>query len=74
MSTLSKEEKIQLINSRINGLEFRKYALDLDLIVENAKTTPDEDAISVINSGISELEAQMSALDTELAAVNALTE
>jgi hypothetical protein len=74
MSTLSKEEKIRLIDSRKNGLEYRKYGLSLDLIVENAKATPDSNAIDVINSSISELDDQMSALDTELAAVNALTE
>ncbi|MFZ9740605.1 MAG: hypothetical protein ACO3DP_01300 [Candidatus Nanopelagicaceae bacterium] len=74
MTTLSKEEKTQLINSRLNGLEFRKYGLDLDLIVENAKVSPDQDAISVINNSISELETQISALNTELAVVNSVSE
>ena len=74
MSTLSKSEKIQLINSRINGLEFKKYGLELDLIVENAKSTPDSASISVMNGAISEVEGQIEAINSELTAVNALTE
>jgi hypothetical protein len=74
MSTLSKSEKLQLINARINGLEFKKYGLELDLIVENAKSSPDADSVGVINSTISEIEGQLEAINAELSAVNALTE
>lgn len=74
MSTLSKEEKVQLINSRLNGLEFKKYSLQLDLIVENAKGSPDSNAVSVVEDAISELNTQISALNSELTAVNSLSE
>lgn len=74
MSTLSKEEKIQLINSRINGLEFKKYGLELDLIVENAKSSPDANSVTVINNAISEVDGQITAINAELTAINALAE
>jgi hypothetical protein len=72
MSTLSKNDKIQLIDSRSRGLEYKKYSLELDLIVENAKSTPSSE--SVINAGIAEVDDQLAALNEELAIVNALTE
>lgn len=74
MTTLSKNDKLQLIDSRIKGLDYKKYGLELDLIVENAKTTPDQEALGVINSAIEEIEDQLLALDSELTLVNQLTE
>lgn len=74
MTALTKEDKLQLIDSRSRSLEYRKYGLELDAIVENAKATPDQDTLDVINTSISEIDTQLSALNVELAAVNALTE
>lgn len=74
MANLSKEDKIELIGSRSRQLEYRKYGLGLDLIVENAKATPDSTAVNVIETSIDELETQIAALNAELTAVNALTE
>lgn len=74
MSTLTKSDKLQLIDSRMRGLEYKKYGLDLDLIVENAKTEPSAEAITVINTSIAEINDQITALNSELAVVNALTE
>lgn len=74
MTTLTKADKIQLIESRSRGLDYKKYGLELDLIVENAKAAPDQDAIAVIDSAIDEIDVQLAALNSELAVVNALTE
>lgn len=74
MTTLKKEDKIQLIEGRARGLDYKRYGLEIDLIVENAKTTPDQDAIAVINSAIDEIDTQLLALNSELATVNALAE
>lgn len=74
MATLTKEEKIQLIEARSRQLEYRKYGLELDLIVENAKANPDSDNVNVIETSINELDTQLSALNSELSEVNALTE
>ena len=74
MTTLSKSDKIQLIESRARQLEYRKYGLELDLIVENAKSEPDSNTVDVINNAIAEIDIQLAALNAELTVVNALTE
>lgn len=70
MTTLSKEEKIQLIESRVRNLEYKKYGLELDAIVENAKVTPDQNNLDAIDEAVSEINTQLSALNAELALVN----
>lgn len=74
MTTLSKSDKIQLIESRARQLDYRKYGLELDLIVENAKSEPDSNTVDVINNAIAEIDIQLAALNAELTVVNALTE
>lgn len=74
MATLTKEDKLQLIDSRKRSLEYRKYGLELDLIVENAKSTPDSNNVTVIEDSIAEIDTQLEALNAEFTAVNALTE
>lgn len=74
MTTLTKEDKIQIIESRVKGLEYRKYSLDIDLMVENAKTSPDSESVSKINESIDEIDNQLSVLNSELTTVNALVE
>ena len=74
MTTLTKSDKLKIIESRLRNLEYKKYGLEIDLIVENAKVTPEQEAINVINSVITEIDDQVSALNSELSAVNLLTE
>ena len=74
MTTLSKNDKVQIIESRSRGLEYKKFGLEIDLLVENAKTTPDSEAVLNIESAIEEVSGQLSVLNSELAAVNALAE
>jgi len=74
MTTLSKNEKIQIIESRSRGLEYKKFGLEMDLLVENAKTAPDSEAVLNIETSITEVSNQLSVLNSELAAVNALAE
>ena len=74
MTVLGKDDKVQLIKSRLRQLEYRKYGLDLDLIVENAKATPDSNSVQVIEDSISEINTQIAALNSELTEVNLLPE
>ena len=74
MTILSKNEKVQIIQSRLRGLEYSKFGLEIDLLVENAKTTPDSESVSNIESAIEEVSGQLSVLNSELAVVNALAE
>lgn len=74
MTTLSKTDKIQIIESRLRGLDYKKYGLEVDLLMENAKSAPDSDAVSNIEDAISEVNNQLSVLNSELSTVNELTE
>ena len=74
MTTLSKNDKVQIIESRSRGLEYKKFGLEMDLLVENAKSAPDAEAVSTIETAITEASNQLSVLNAELAVVNALAE
>lgn len=74
MSILAKEDKLQIIESRKRGLEYKKYGLELDLVVANAATELDQKLIDLINSTVTEINAQLAALEVEFASVNSLTE
>lgn len=74
MTTLSKNDKVQIIESRARGLEYKKFGLEVDLLVENAKNTPDSESVSNIENAIQEVSGQLSVLNAELTEVNALAE
>jgi hypothetical protein len=71
---LTKEEKLQVINSHKKGLLYTKYNLEIDLVAENARTSPNAETISSINERIDEVDGQLTALEAEVTKVNALTE
>jgi hypothetical protein len=71
---LTKEEKAQIISSHIKSVNYSKYNLEIDIIQENAKSSPSQSALNNFNTQIEEAEDQISALQAELTAVNALTE
>jgi len=74
MTILSKSDKIQIIESRLKGLEYKKFGLGMDLLMENAKNTPDTESVSKIEEAIQEVDSQLSVLNSELSTVNELTE
>lgn len=74
MTMLSKIEKTQIIESRLKNLEYNKFSLEIDLLVENAKTAPDSESVLNIEDAIEEVDGQLSVLNSELAEVNALAE
>ena len=73
-TNLTKEEKAQIISSHIKSLNYTKYNLEIDIIQENAKTSPSTSALNNFNTQIDEADDQIAALETQLTAVNALTE
>jgi hypothetical protein len=62
---LTKEEKITIIDTHLKTIAYSKYNLDLSLIEENAKETPDLDIIARHNENISLLSSQIAALEAE---------
>jgi len=64
-STLSNEEKINIVNQHIKSVDYIIYGHELDLIQANAVSSPDAGQISAINSRISEANAKKTALVSE---------
>ena len=65
MTTLTNEEKLTIVNSKLKNLNYNKFSLDVDKLSENAKTSPDADTVSRLNSLIAETDRQIAALTTE---------
>lgn len=74
MTTLTKQDKLQLINSHKRSIEYSKYGLELDIIQENAKSTINQEEISRLEDLVEDADRQLTALNAELTEVNALTE
>lgn len=64
-STLSNEEKINIVNQHIKSIDYSLYGYDLELIQANAVSSPDAAQIAAINSRISEANAKKTALVSE---------
>jgi hypothetical protein len=71
---LTKDEKAQIINNHIKSLSYTKYNLEIDILQENAKSSPVPSSIATFEDQIEDIEGQISALNAELTAVNALAE
>jgi F0F1-type ATP synthase delta subunit len=74
MTTLKKEDKIQIIEARLKAIEYKKYSLGIDLVVENNRSEPLEEAVTNLSSAIDECNNQLDVLNSELAEVNELAE
>ena len=72
MTTLKKEDKIQIIEARLKAIEYKKYSLGIDLVVENNKSEPLEEAVTNLTNAIDECNNQLDVLNSELAEVNEL--
>jgi len=74
MTTLSREEKAQIINSHIKSLAYSRFNLEIDDLQEKAKTTPNVKSTDSIVLQIAEVDKQATALSAKLAEVNLLAE
>jgi len=59
---LSDDEKAQIKIAAKRNLEYQMYALEVDIIAENAKTTPDASRISNLEDEIADKQAQIAAI------------
>lgn len=59
---LTNDEKAAIAQAEIRNLEYQMYTLEIRLVAENAKSTPDETAVSTLNTLISEKQTQIAAL------------
>ena len=64
---LTNQEKADIVNQHIKGVEYSLFNLGLSLIEEQAVATPNAENIASLNSQITELNAKKTALLAELA-------
>jgi hypothetical protein len=68
---ITKEEKLNLIASRIRGVKTNKYSAELNIIEQNATDTPEATIVASSNKTIATADAQIAALQAQYDAVEA---
>jgi len=68
---LSKEERTQIVNSHKKNLAMNRYNLEISILEENAKVTPDATQTTSLNAQVAAVDLQIAALDEELASIAA---
>jgi hypothetical protein len=66
-TSLTNAEKATIVNSRLKNLNYNKFSLEIDKVVENAKADPDEEALANYTAFLADNAIQIAALITELA-------
>jgi len=64
--TLTKEEKIDIINQHLKNLEYSKYNSEISLVEESAAGKPQQNLIDEIQEQIDNINAKTSALLSEI--------
>jgi hypothetical protein len=64
-TSLTNEDKLNIVNQHIKSIDYNIYGLELDLIQANAVSSPDAGQISAINARITEANAKKTALVIE---------
>lgn len=59
---LTNDEKSVIVDSAVRALEYQMYSLELDLIAENAKETPDAARVTFLTSAVAEKVSQIAAV------------
>lgn len=59
---LTDDEKAQIKIAAKRNLEYQMYALEVDILVENAKATPDAARVADLQAQIAEKEDQIAAI------------
>jgi hypothetical protein len=67
---ITKEEKLNLISSRIRGIKISKYNAELNIVEQNATDSPEASIVASSNKIIDTAEAQIAALQAQYDAVN----
>ena len=67
---ITKEDKLNLIASRIRGVKISKYSAELNIIEQNATDAPEATIVESSNKTIDTADAQIAALQAQYDAVN----
>jgi hypothetical protein len=63
---LSNEEKANIISQHLKNLHYNKFNIEISIIEENAKNTPEAEALANLNTQITDLNSRITALEAEL--------
>jgi|LauGreDrversion4_2_1035121.scaffolds.fasta_scaffold117317_3 hypothetical protein len=66
MTTLTNQEKIDIVNQHLKNVNYSLYNLSLSVVEENAVSEPNSDSIANLNAQISDLNAKKTTLEAEL--------
>lgn len=64
--TLTKQEKIDIINQHLKNLEYSKYNSEISLVEESAALEPQQNLIDEIQGQIDSINLKMTALLSEI--------
>jgi hypothetical protein len=64
-TSLTNEDKLNIVNQHIKAVDYSIYGHELDLIQANAVSAPDAGQVSAINARITEANAKKTALVIE---------
>ena len=54
-TSLSNSDKLNILNQHLRNIEFAIYGMELDILVENAATTPSPDTLEAITGRLNSL-------------------
>lgn len=63
---LSNEEKTGIINQHLKTLHYTKFNIEMSIVEENAKTSPEPEALVNLNAQIADFDSRVKALEAEL--------
>ena len=63
---LSNEEKAGIINQHLKNLHYNKFNIEISIVEENAKTTPESEALANLNTQLADFNSRIEALEAEL--------
>jgi hypothetical protein len=63
---LSNEEKTGIINQHLKNLHYNKFNIEISIVEENAKSTPETQALASLNTQLSDFNSRITALEEEL--------
>jgi hypothetical protein len=63
---LSNEEKAGIINQHLKNLHYNKFNLEISVVEETAKATPETAALANFNAQITDFNSRITALEAEL--------
>jgi len=66
MTLLTNEEKAGIINQHLKNLHYNKFNIEISIVEETAKATPETAAIANLNTQITDFNSRITALEAEL--------